>query len=357
MIPERLLKMDKIRLCCLFGGVSTEHEVSLSSVTSVANNIDREKYELTLLGITKSGRWLLYEGEISKIASGEWERDMEHTVDAWISPSRGDRLIRTFDGRELPVDVIFPVMHGANCEDGTLQGFLTIAGIPFVGPDCEASAICMDKAAAKTILNLFGIPQAKAVIINRPDMDKDAGGVILRCEELGYPLFVKPSRAGSSVGVCKVRNRSELSTAISEAFVIDRTVLVEEFIKGREVEVAVMGNDDPVASVCGEIDPGADFYDYETKYIADTASYYIPARIDPETADRVREYALEIYKRLGCSGLSRVDFFVGERVIFNEINTLPGFTSISMFPKLFMYSGMSYPEIIDRLISLALEKH
>ena len=347
--------MKKINVCIMFGGVSTEHEVSLTSASSVLSNIDREKYDVTMLGITKGGRWLLYDGEIEKIASGEWERDPAHTVGAWISPSRGDKAVRTEDGRTVDIDVVFPVMHGANCEDGTLQGLLTLADIPFVGPDCEASALCMDKAAAKIVLNNFGIPQAKAVIIDRSEL-RDAEKICENCEMLGYPLFVKPSRAGSSVGVSKVRNRPELESALADAFKIDRTVLVEEYIKGREVEVAVMGNEEPTASVCGEIDPGSDFYDYETKYVSDTASYYIPARLDEETSEKIRAYAIEIYKRLGCRGLSRVDFFIGDRIIFNEINTLPGFTSISMFPKLFMYGGMSYSEIIDRLITLALEK-
>ena len=346
--------MKKINVCILFGGVSTEHEVSLTSASSVLSNIDREKYEVTMLGITKGGRWLLYDGSIEKIASGEWERDPAHTVGAWISPSRGDKAIHTEDGRTIDIDVVFPVMHGANCEDGTLQGLFALADIPFVGSDCESSAVCMDKAATKTILNNFDIPQAKAVIVERT-WSHDLERIYGNCEELGYPLFVKPSRAGSSVGVSKVRSRSELESALSEAFSIDRTVLIEEFIKGREVEVAVMGNEDPVASVCGEIDPGSDFYDYETKYISDTASYYIPARIDDECSEKVREYAVKIYKILGCKGLSRVDFFVGDRIIFNEINTLPGFTSISMFPKLFMYGGMSYSEIIDKLIALALK--
>lgn len=347
--------MDKIRVCCLFGGVSTEHKVSLSSVTSVLENIDRNKYEPIMLGITRSGRWLLYEGDISAIKSGEWERDERYVTDAFISPSRTERCIRTCDGRIIPIDAVFPVMHGANCEDGTLQGLLTLADIPYVGPDCEASAICMDKAAAKVILSSHGIPQARAHIASRSEIIADVDAVIAQCEALGYPLFVKPSRAGSSVGVCKVRDRAELSSALRDACAYDKTVLIEEFIKGREIEVAVMGNEAPVASVCGEIEPGSDFYDYETKYVSDTASYYIPARIGDETAEQVREYALKIYKILGCKGLSRVDFFVGESIIFNEINTLPGFTSISMYPKLFMHSGMSYSEIIDRLITLAMK--
>lgn len=347
--------MEKIKVCCLFGGVSTEHEVSLISVTSVLENIDREKYEPVMLGITRGGRWLLYDGEISAIATGEWERDMDHTRSAWISPSRDGRFVYVEDGSKIPIDVVFPVMHGANCEDGTLQGLLMLANIPFVGPDCEASALCMDKAAAKTVLNSIGIPQARAVIVDRVDYADRGAKVFDDCAKLGYPLFVKPSRAGSSVGVSKVRDASELEKALHDAFRIDRSVLVEEFIRGREIEVAVMGNDHPVVSACGEIDPGSDFYDYDTKYNNDTASYYIPARIDDDTADAVRAYALAIYKKLGCKGLSRVDFFVGDRIVFNEINTLPGFTSISMYPKLFMHFGMSYPEIIDRLITLAME--
>jgi len=347
--------MNKISVCCLFGGVSTEHEISLISVTSVLENLDREKYDAVMLGITKSGRWLLYEGDVSKIASGEWERDLEHTSEAWISPSRGVKAVCVEDGRKIPIDVVFPVMHGANCEDGTIQGLLTLAGIPFVGPDCEASALCMDKAAAKTILNSIGVPQARAIIIDRAEYDGCSERILAECERLGYPLFVKPSRAGSSVGVSKVRDTAALEQALSDAFRIDRTALIEEYIIGREVEVAVMGNDQPAVSVCGEIDPGNDFYDYNTKYVSDTASYFIPARIDDDTAEAVKAYALAIYKRLGCRGLSRVDFFVGDRIIFNEINTLPGFTSISMFPKLFMYSGMTYAQIVDRLITLALE--
>ncbi len=347
--------MNKISVCCLFGGVSTEHKVSLSSVTSVLKNIDREKYDPIMLGITMSGRWLLYEGPIEKIASGEWERNGEHLTDAWISPSRVEKCIYTADGRKLHIDVVFPVMHGAGCEDGTLQGLLTLSGIPYVGPDCEASAICMDKAATKIILSAHGIPQAKAVTTTRTQIKSDIKQVVARCEEMDYPLFVKPSRSGSSIGVFKVKNSLELADALYEACVFDKTVLIEEYIRGSEIEVAVMGNEDPIASVCGEIDPGSEFYDYNTKYVSDSAGYYIPARIDEISAKKVREYAVEIYKILGCRGLSRVDFFVGDRIIFNEINTLPGFTSISMFPKLFMHGGMSYTEIIDRLITLAME--
>lgn len=349
--------MNKISVCCLFGGVSTEHKVSLMSATTVLTNIDREKYDPIMVGITLSGRWLLYEGPVENIATGEWERSEEYLTDAWISPSRGEKCLFTADGRKIPVDVVFPVVHGANCEDGTLQGLLTLADIPYVGPDCEASALAMNKAMTKLILSTAGIPQAKAVVASRTEIKSDIRGLIAKCEETlaDYPFFVKPARAGSSVGVFKVKNADELAMALGEACVFDKTVLIEEYIRGSEIEVAVMGNDDPVASVCGEIDPGSEFYDYDTKYITDSAKYYIPARLSEECSEKVREYALKIYKTLGCCGLSRIDFFVGERIIFNELNTLPGFTSISMFPSLFMHSGMTLSEIIDRLISLAME--
>ena len=349
--------MSKINVCCIFGGVSTEHKVSLSSATTVLTNIDREKYEPIMLGITTSGRWLLYRGPVENIATGEWERGDEFLTEAWIFPSRNEKCIYTADGEKLPVDVVFPAVHGTNCEDGTLQGLLTLSGIPYVGSDCESSAICMDKAATKTILQTCNIPMAKAVVATRTEIKSDIKNLIAKCESLEYPMFVKPARTGSSIGVFKVRSGDELADALSEACVFDKKVLVEEYIRGAEIEVAVMGNEEPQASICGEIDPGSDFYDYDTKYVNDRASYYIPARIDEKSSDKAREYALEIYKTLGCRGLARIDFFVGERIIFNEINTLPGFTSISMFPRLFMHSGMTISDIIDRLITLALAQN
>lgn len=348
-----------IHLCCLFGGESTEYEVSLRSVTSVIEHCNPKKFNLTLVGITRDGKWYLYRGAVEKIAANTWWEDPADISPAMFSPSKGDRcLLVLHEDRveRLPVDVIFPVMHGAHCEDGTLQGLLELSGIPFVGPGCRASAVCMDKYTTKAVLNNFNIPQAKAEFVTRPEMSENFAAVAARVGKLGYPVFVKPSGAGSSVGVSKVHSPDELQAAITKALAFDKVVLVEEFIKGREIEVAVIGNQTPTASGCGEIDPGSDFYDYDTKYVNDTASYYIPARIPDDDALKICEAACEIYRRLGCKGLARVDFFYTEdgRFIFNEINTLPGFTSISMYPKLFTFRGWSYAEIIERLIALAM---
>ena len=350
-----------LNLCCLFGGESTEYEVSLRSVTSVIENADPARYNLITVGITRDGRWYLYDGPVAAIAKDEWWKDAAHIHPAMISPSKGDRCLLVLDDstyRKLPLDVVFPVMHGAHCEDGTLQGLLELSGIPFVGPDCRSSAVCMDKFSTKAVLNNFKIPQAKVEFVTRRELKEEFEAVAARVAGLGYPVFVKPSATGSSIGVSKVRTPDALQKAIENAAAFDEVVLVEEFIDGREIEVAVMGNEAPVASVCGEIDPGSDFYDYETKYVSDTASYYIPARLSDAASDAIRKTACEIYRRLGCAGLSRVDFFytADGRYIFNEINTLPGFTSISMYPKLFMAGGMTYSEVIDRLVEYALAR-
>lgn len=349
-----------LNLCCLFGGESTEYDVSLSSVTSVIENYDRAKYNLTLVGITRDGKWYLYEGPIEKIKANTWFDDPACTP-AILSPSKADHALLVLGEssyRKLPVDVVFPVMHGAHCEDGTLQGLLELSGIPFVGPDCRSSAVCMDKFSTKAVLNNYNIPQAKVEFVSRRDLALDFANVAEKVAKLSYPVFVKPSAAGSSVGVSKVRTPDDLRTALENALRFDTLALVEEFIEGREVEVAVMGNEEPIASIAGEIDPGSDFYDYETKYHNDTASYFIPARLNDDQMTAIREAACEIYRRLGCSGLSRVDFFfkADGSFVFNEINTLPGFTSISMYPKLFMAGGMSYAQVIDNLVDFALAK-
>lgn len=348
--------MNKKRVGILFGGMSCEHEVSLLSATSVLENIDREKYSPIPIGITKEGKWYLFEGDISLIKSGEWEKC--DNAEVLITPSRGTPLYAVKDGKlsEFNLDAIFPVLHGSYCEDGRLQGLLESAGIPFVGPGSLSSAICMDKAMTKLVLKNYGIPQAKALLVTKREFisgfDKIENSAML----LSYPLFVKPSAAGSSVGVSKAENSSELKIAIEEALAVGDRVLVEEYIEGAEIEVAILGNDDLTVSVCGEIAPGSDFYDYDTKYKNDTAKYYIPARLDDSVSEKIRDYASRIFRALDCKGLSRVDFFVnGERIIFNEINTLPGFTSISMYPKLMMASGMSYSDLITNLIELSLE--
>ena len=353
--------MKKLSVCILFGGVSPEHEVSLRSAESVLNNIDKNKYNVFPVGITKEGDWILYAGkDYSLLPSGEW-KNFPGNRRAAISPVRGQGLL-SFEGdcvvRER-IDVVFPVLHGENGEDGTVQGLLRLAGIPFVGPHVAASAVAMDKTLTKLVADQAGIPQADWELVRRGDVEAHMEQKLNLLEQrFSYPMFVKPAGTGSSVGVSKAADRAALEKALLEASAYDEKVLVEEFIRGREIEVAVMGNDSPVASICGEIDSGAEFYDYDAKYITDTSVAYVPARIPEDVQERVREAAVKVYRAIGCRGLSRVDFFVtyeGNRVVFNEINTIPGFTSISMYPKLFEASGIPYGQLIDKLLALALE--
>ena len=353
--------MNKLSICVLFGGISPEHEVSLRSAESVLNQIDKEKYQVLPVGITREGDWIFYGGEdYAELPDGRWlECPMNRK--AAISPVRGQGLL-IFDGDRVTcrkVDAVFPVLHGENGEDGAMQGLLQMAGIPFVGPHVAASAVAMDKTLTKLVADNAGVPQAAWLLVRRYDMEHGMDTVLDKLEKrFSYPMFVKPAGTGSSVGVSKAAGREQLREALLAAGKFDDKVLVEEFIHGREIEVAVMGNRSPVASICGEIDSGADFYDYDAKYVTDTSTAYIPARIDEDVAEQVRDAAVKIYKAIGCQGLSRVDFFVtyeGSKVVFNEINTLPGFTSISMYPKLFAASGIPYTQLIDELIRLAME--
>ena len=353
--------MKKLSVCVLFGGISPEHDVSLRSAESVLNNMDAEKYNIFPVGITKNGDWILFGGDdYSMLPAGTW---MEHPDNrrATISPVRGQGLL-SFEGdcvvREH-IDVVFPVLHGENGEDGAMQGLLQMAGIPYVGPHVSASAVAMDKTLTKLVVDNAGVTQAAWQLVRSNELDHRMDSVLDRLEaKFTYPMFVKPAGTGSSVGVSKAASREKLRTALLAAGAYDAKILVEEFIHGREVEVAVMGNNNPVASVCGEIDSGADFYDYDAKYITDTSTAYIPARIPEDVEEIVRDAAVKVYSAIGCQGLSRVDFFVtyeDNRVVFNEINTLPGFTSISMYPKMFAASGIPYSELIDELLKLALE--
>ena len=353
--------MKKLNVCVLVGGMSPEHDVSLRSAEYVLNSLDKGKYNVFPVGITKEGDWILYGGEdYSQLPGEAW---LEHPGNrrAAISPVRGQGLL-SFEGdcvvREW-IDVVFPVLHGENGEDGAMQGLLQLAGIPYVGPHVSASAVAMDKTLTKLAADQAGVQQAAWMLVRSNGLDHRMEQVLDQLEEkFRYPMFVKPAGTGSSVGVSKARDRQALQTALENAAKFDKKILVEEFIHGREVEVAVMGNDSPVASICGEIDSGADFYDYDAKYLTDTSVAYIPARISEEVEEQVRDAAVRIYSAIGCQGLSRVDFFVtyeGERVVFNEINTLPGFTSISMYPKLFAASGIPGGQLIDELLKLALE--
>ena len=353
--------MSKLNVCILFGGISPEHDVSLRSAESVLMNMDSEKYNIFPVGITKEGQWILFgSNDYSLLPGSNWLQCPDNRKAA-ISPVRGEGLL-IFDSGTVTrekIDVVFPVLHGENGEDGAMQGLLQMAGIPYVGPHVSASAVAMDKTLTKLVADNAGVKQAAWQLVRSTELAAHMEQIVARLEEkFSYPMFVKPAGTGSSVGVSKAADRDALCAALTHAGQFDSKILVEEFINGREIEVAVMGNDSPVASVCGEIDSGAEFYDYDAKYVTDTSVAYIPARISEEVEEFVREEAVKIYQAIGCQGLSRVDFFVtydDERVVFNEINTLPGFTSISMYPKLFGASGIAYGDLIDNLLNLALE--
>lgn len=353
-----------VKLCVLFGGASSEYEVSLVSAYGVLTNVDREKFQVTSIGITKDGKWYLYEGDTENIKNGTWCDGESALYPVLFDPTPDGNCFIALDKkggvyRTMRFDAVFPVLHGAYGEDGTLQGMLSMAKLAFVGPDHTSSGVCMDKAFTKQIVNYTGIRQAKAVIALKGEFEKDPDAVAQQVDSLGYPVFVKPSRAGSSVGVSKAKNKDQLFDALRIAFCEDSKVLVEEFINGREVEVAVLEqNGVYTASVPGEIDPGCEFYDYETKYVSNTASYYIPARLDEAQTEYIKDAAVRIFKALDCRTLSRVDFFACENgeIVFNEINTIPGFTPISMYPKLLMHSGLSYSQVITALVESAINK-
>ena len=349
---------DKTTVLILFGGVSSEHEVSRNSTASILNNIDRERYEVYTIGITKDGRWYKTSATAEEIADGSWE-DLPK-VPAVVSPDRGVHGFVTEDGEKTYVDVVFPMLHGKNGEDGTMQGLLEIAGIPYVGPGVVGSANCMDKGVAKIICEHAGIHQAKYYVIQRhmffADPEKHMDAMEETC--LGYPMFIKPANAGSSVGITKVKDRESLLPAIELAASQDRWIVAEECIVGRELEVGVLGNKEPIASAVGEIQSAGEFYDYDSKY-NDAASIAEVAEGLPDgIEDEIRAMAVKIFQTLDCKGLSRVDFFLrGEdEIIFNEVNTLPGFTKISMYPKLFGAAGISYTGLITKLIEFGMEE-
>ena len=347
--------MSKTRIAVIFGGASSEYPVSLLSASSVIEKLDREKYEIIKIGITRDGRWLYYTGDTAGIRDGTWTE--KSSVPAFISPDSSQKCVATVRDDKLhylPVDVVFPVLHGRNGEDGTIQGLFELAKIPYVGCGVLSSAACMDKGVTNVLLATAGIPKAKFLACKAADIDSNIDEIERR---LGYPVFVKPANTGSSVGISKAKNRDELLTAVRLASVHDRKIVIEENIDGAEVECAVLGNDNPIASIVGEVKPANEFYDYEAKYEADS-ELYIPARISAGVSEKVRKIALEAYKVMGCEGMSRVDFFVKAdgSVLLNEINTIPGFTSISMYGKLFEASGIPYPELLDRLVELAVER-
>ncbi len=353
--------MEKKKIAVLFGGKSSEHEVSRVSASYVVSKIPEDRYEKYVIGITKDGRWLLYSGDIEGMKDGSWENHPDNKP-AFISPDPSVKgIVALYDGNYevIKIDAAFPVLHGKNGEDGTVQGLLELAGIPYVGCGVLASAACMDKIVTNIMFEHAGIPQAQFTWFYASDYEKNPEKCIEQVEnKLYYPVFVKPANAGSSVGVSKAADREELKSAIAIAAKEDRRILIEENIIGKEVECAVLGNDEPFASVPGEIAPAAEFYDYDAKYNNAASELFIPARISDELKEKVRQTAVKAYRALDCTGLSRVDFFVtaGGRVLLNEINTLPGFTSISMYPKLMAAVDIVGSDLIEKLIDLAFER-
>ncbi|MBQ9985462.1 MAG: D-alanine--D-alanine ligase [Oscillospiraceae bacterium] len=348
--------MQKINLGVLFGGASSEHDVSLLSAASVCRGLDRSKYNVTAIGITKDGDWYYFPSlSADEINAEVWNRDDKHSCTFSISRSHSG-IVLPDRGELIPLDVVFPVLHGENGEDGRVQGMCELAGIPCVGPGCAASAVSMDKSLTKLVAATTGVRQADWMLVTK----RNFGDAIMDEIEkkFTYPVFIKPAGTGSSVGTSKARNREQLSEGLSDALRYGGKVLVEEFINAREIETAVLGNDNPVVSVCGEVIPSREFYTYESKYIDNTSETPIPANIPEQTAEEIRAYAKKIYMAIGCRGLSRVDFFIDKDnggIVFNEINTIPGFTSISMYAKLFDACGIGFSELLDKIIAFAME--
>ncbi len=349
--------MGRINVGILFGGKSPEHEVSLRSARNIFKAIDRDKYNPVLIPIDKSGRWFIDPNLVSFFEGEEELKSLDQTGESVILAPQSDGILRNIRGEdEVKLDVIFPVLHGPFGEDGTVQGLLKLANLPFVGPSVLGSAVGMDKDIMKRLLRDAGLPIGKFIVFKSEEN-------ILEYEEvenkLGSPFFVKPANMGSSVGVSKVSNKEEYLKAIQYAFDYDLKIIIEEFIEGREIECSVLGNEDPIASIPGEVIPTHDFYSYEAKYTDDSGAVLeIPAKLSDEKTKEIQEVSIKTFKVLSCEGLGRVDSFLKKdgSIFINEINTIPGFTSISMYPKLFEESGIKYKDLIDKLIQLAIER-
>lgn len=344
----------KRNIVVLFGGQSPEHEISLKSATTIIQNIDKEKYNIYPIGITKEGKWLLYQGKLEGIVENKW---IKKGIPAIISPDATHKGIIILRDEPLfvEIDVIFPVLHGSNGEDGTVQGLFQIAQIPYVGCGVLASSVSMDKAVTKIIADAYNIPQAKYVIVRTNQLEK-MDKLISKIEGVfPYPYFIKPANTGSSVGISKANNKEELTAGLHLAAQYDDKILVEETIIGREVETAALGNEDVKISGVGEIIAGAEFYDYDAKYNSAESKTVVNANLSDKIKSQIRTYAKRIFKAVEGKGLARIDFFVttDNKIIFNEINTLPGFTSISMYPMLWEDQGIETPELVEKLINLA----
>lgn len=354
----------KLRVGVIFGGRSGEHAVSLMSAAFVLETLNMDKYESTQIGITREGAWLVGEDVFGALQAEEAARLTPATLLA--DPTRPGlrRLEQHAEGELLQhltdLDVVFPVLHGTFGEDGTLQGLFEMAGVAYVGAGVLGSSVGMDKGVFADVMRANGIPVVDMVVILRSEISNHINAALERAEAVGeYPLFVKPANLGSSVGVSKVHNRSDLMEGLMEAAQYDRRVVVQKGLKVREIEVSVLGNDNPQASVCGEVAPEAEFYSYEAKYHDDRSQLYIPADIPEQSSERIRELAVKAYKAIDASGMARVDFFLEEdtgEVFLNELNTIPGFTQISMYPRLWEASGLSNEALVERLIELALER-
>ncbi len=387
-----LTMMKKLRVGILFGGRSGEHEVSLLSAASVFNAIDKNKYEVVPIGITKEGRWVtagdaeqLLKGQAagqSHLRAGDPEATSSAAVLAHgeavivppepqrhgnsLSPFQTDALTRRASDRAINVDIIFPVLHGTFGEDGTIQGLLELADIPYVGAGVLGSAAGMDKDVMKSLFRAAGLPIVKHVTVLRSEWEANPKKVQKLIEsKVKYPMFVKPANLGSSVGISKARERKELGPAMEEAAKFDRKIVIEQGVggkkqKAREIECSVLGNDNPKASLPGEIVPGKEFYDYTAKYLDEGSQLFLPAEITKAETKKIQQLAIAAFKAVDCSGLARVDFLMDpktRKIYLNEINTMPGFTSISMYPKMWAASGLEYPKLIEKLIELGLERH
>lgn len=357
--------MKKLRVAVIFGGRSGEHDVSLMSARSVLNALDKERYEVIQVGITLDGDWLTGDNTLESFEKGD-TKNLDRVIPP-TEPSHQSLYVTrsTKTGEKLEtlasVDVFYPVLHGPFGEDGTLQGLLELADVAYVGAGVAGSAVGMDKGIFKDVMRANHIPIVESVLILRGEIETDINRVIEKIEQMGaYPFFAKPANLGSSVGISKCNSRSDLGEGLMEAARYDRRIVVEKGIGNvREIEVSVLGNEDPQTSVCGEILPSREFYSYESKYVDGTSGLAIPAPLSAEMSDQIREYAARAYKAIDCAGMARADFFVDvemNKIYLNELNTLPGFTSISMYPKLWQASGLTYPQLVDRLIELALER-
>ena len=368
----------KLKIAILFGGRSGEHEVSLESARSVLNVLDPGKYEIYQVGITHAGDWLTGPEARLALEKGDTEKLTPCTI--LPDPSRpGLYVLPVTDSSKTPrypapnqpgqttgcekltdLDVVFPVLHGTYGEDGTLQGLLEMADLAYVGAGVTGSSVGMDKGIFKEVMLATGIPTVESIIVLRSEIEKDTEAVIRQAETVSdYPLFVKPANLGSSVGITKCNRRADLGEGLLEAAAYDRRVLVERGVNAREIEVSVLGNENPQASVPGEVLPSREFYSYESKYVDGTSGLLIPAPLPDETAGKIRQMAVAAYQAIDCAGMARVDFFLEKNtgeIYLNELNTIPGFTSISMYPKLWEASGLSYSGLVDRLIELALER-